>query len=166
MLTVILALGCAAETNLSNTGQDVNEVEGAGILTYSPEIMIWEDLEVGLTSGQTLTINSVGELNLVVKQARLIDSANGQFYMEETEDKTIGPGNSLDIAVVATLNKDKSITGTLRVETNDLDHISFDIPLEAHPIGANTADSGDPGDSGDPVTDSGDPAPGDSGAPE
>lgn len=157
-IALALALGCSAETNLSNTGQDVAEVEGAGVLTYSPEVLVWNDLTVGTTSGQTLTINSTGELNLNVYQARLIDSANGQFYMEETEDKVIGPGQSLDIAIVVTLAKDKDIEGILQVETNDLDHITFTVPLQAHPIVEDPIDSGDTGDTDDPP-------PGDTAAP-
>ncbi len=155
MLFILALWGCQDQT-FSQHDADIDNVEGAGVLTYSPEILLWTDLEVGNTVGQAVTIDSVGELNLMVYEARIIQSANGQFYMSETEDKTIGPGGSLPIDVVCSLNRDQPIEGVLQIKTNDVDHITFEVPLQAFPLGW-TEDTGDTGgDTGDTGGDTGD----------
>jgi len=158
MLLITTLLACQGDQTFSQQDADVDNVEGAGMLTYTPKLMTWTDLEVGNTVGQTLTINSVGELNLLIYEARLIQSANGQFYMGETEDKTLGPGQELAIDVVCSLNRDQPIEGVLEVKTNDLDHITFEVPLQAFPLGwtddtggggSDTGAGGDTGSGGD-----------------
>ena len=163
MLLILSLWACQGDQTFSQQDADVEDVQGAGVLTYSPLELLWTDLEEGNTVGQTLTIESVGELNLLLYEARIIQSANGQFYMEETEDKTLGPGTSLEIPVVCSITRDQPIDGVLQVKTNDIDHISFEIPLRAIPLGwvedtgDSTTDSGDSTtDSGDSTTDSGD----------
>ena len=141
--TILLSLlACKGETQFSQTTPDVPEVDGVGMLELSATELVWTELVPGTASGQILEISSVGEQNLVVYQARLTSSANGQFYMEMLEDKTVGPGVTLEIPIVANLNRDKEIEGTLEVQTNAEEYLTFDIPLFAYPEGYEPPDTG------------------------
>lgn len=136
-LPLLLGLaGCPSSTSFSQQTPEPAPVEGAGMLVYSPTELVWEDLEVGTSLSQELILESVGELNLSIFEVRVTDSGAGTFYTEELEDRLLAPGASLSVIVVATLNAAREAEGTLRVKTNDADHLQLEVPLLARPAGA------------------------------
>ena len=137
-------LACGGETGFTQSTPEVPDVDGVGELELSATELVWTELVPGTATGQVLEITSVGEQNLVVYQARLTASANGQFYMEVLEDKVVGPGVTLEVPIVANLNKSKEIEGSLQIKTNAEDYLDFEIPLYAYPEGYEPPDTGDP----------------------
>ena len=154
LLTLGALSACAGDGNFTQTPDGPDVVEGAGELSLANAKLVWTELEPGVSVGNTLYFENVGELNLIIKQARVTDSAGGTFYLPETEDKTVGPGDSYEMSVVATLPGDQPKVGKLQVKTNDPLFIDFIVDLEAYPAGWDTG--GDTGDSGDDTGDSGD----------
>ncbi|MCB9761232.1 MAG: hypothetical protein H6739_15430 [Alphaproteobacteria bacterium] len=140
---LLLAMGCSPETSFQNNTGDNSEVEGGGALEYSPAELIFEDLTVGNTYSQDITFSSVGEVNLTVYEVRVISSAEGTFYVGETEDLVIAPGTALPVTITASLAQDEPREGTLRVRTNDVEYIEFTIPMIARPEGYTGDDTGD-----------------------
>ena len=135
---------CAGEGNFSQNTDEPDVIEGAGELALTDAKLVWTELEPDISVGNTLYFENVGEQNLIIKQARVTDSAGGTFYLPETEDKTVGPGDSYEMSVVATLPGDQPKVGKLQVKTNDPLYTDFIVDLEAYPVGWDTgADSGE-----------------------
>jgi len=130
-MLVMALLACQQDTYLNTTTTDVTDVQGAGDVEISATELVWTDLNIGEVTGQTLYIHSIGELNLVLYEARLISTGNGAFYIEETEDKVIAPGVSYELLVVANVDNDNVRQGTLRLKTNDIDALEMLIELTA-----------------------------------
>ena len=154
LLSMAALSACAGDGNFTQTTDGPDIVEGAGELSLDGGKLVWTELEPGVSIGNTLYFENVGELNLIIKQARITDSAGGTFYLPETEDKTVGPGDTYEMSVVATLPGDQPKTGKLQVKTNDPLFTDFIVELEAYPVGWDTG--GDTGDTGDTGTDTGD----------
>ncbi len=165
-LCVFALSACAGDGGFTQTADGPEIVEGAGELSIAEGKLVWTEMEPGVSVGNTLVFENVGELNLIIKEARITDSAGGTFYLPETEDKTVGPGTSYDMAIVATLPGDQPKTGTLRVKTNDPLYTEFMVEMEAYPVGWDTGgDTGDTGsDTGDTGSDTGDTGGKDTGA--
>ncbi len=140
-MLVMALLACQQDTHLNNNTTDVADVEGAGDVEISATEMVWTDLTLGEVTGQTLYIRSVGELNLVLYEARLINTGNGAFYIEETENKVIATGVSYELLVVANVDNDNLRQGTLRLKTNDIDALETLIDLTAS-TGTGVEDTG------------------------
>ncbi len=141
-LMLLSLLACKGDTYFTQTTPDISEVDGVGQLELDATELVWTELTPGGANGQILHITSTGEQNLVVYQARLTASANGQFYMEVLEDKIVGPGVVLEVPIVANLNKEKEIEGTLQIKTNAEEYLDFEIPLYAYPVGYEPPDTG------------------------
>lgn len=137
---------CGGDTSFTSTNTNEEEIQGGGSLSFSPEAIVFEDLELGVTVSQELTLSSTGDVNLNVYEVRTIDTGGGVFYVPETEDLVIAPGSSLGVTITATLSSESPAEGSLRVKSSDADYIEFLIPLAAYPLGYTPAD--DSGDSG------------------
>ncbi|MFT5584060.1 MAG: hypothetical protein ACI9VR_001645 [Cognaticolwellia sp.] len=157
LLSIGALSACAGDGNFSQTTDGPDVTEGAGELSLAGATLVWTELEPGVSVGNTLYFENVGELNLIIKQARVTSSAGGTFYLPETEDKTVGPGDSYEMSVVATLPGDQPKSGKLQVKTNDPLFTDFIVDLEAYPVGWDTGtDTGDSGtDTGDSGADTG-----------
>lgn len=129
MLLMALLAACQTDTSFNNNTEDVTDVQGKGDMELSAFELTWENMDLGQAESQTLLIKSIGELNLVLYEARIISTGNGAFYIEETEDKVIAPGTTYELVVVANVDNDNLREGTLRLKTNDLDYSEVLIPL-------------------------------------
>lgn len=146
--SLIIALclaACNGDTSFTSTGENEDEIQGSGGLSYSPEMLVFSELAVGNTVSQDITFNSIGDVNLNLYEVRTINTGGGVFYVPDTQDLLIGPGNSLDVTVTATLSADAPAEGRLRVKSSDADYIEFYIDLLAYPVGYQPPDSGDSG---------------------
>ena len=145
-MLLMALLACQTDTSFNNNTTDVTDVAGTGNMELSETEMTWTEMTVGNAASQTLFINSVGELNLVLYEARLIATGNGAFYIEETEDKVIAPGSAYELIIVANVDNDNLREGTLRLKTNDLDNQEVLIPLTASTGTGGGDDTGGGGD--------------------
>ena len=162
-LAILFAAGCDSDTGFSNNPDDVQTVEGTGTVGEVPTELVWTELTPGVLGGRSFQVENVGEQNLIIYQARLTNSANGVFYLPETKDKTIGPGQSYTIDITAELPGDKEKHGAIEVKTNDVDSLTFTLDLHAYPEGWEPPDTGGGGDSGGGDSGGGDSGGGDSG---
>ena len=156
MLLMALLAACQTDTSFNNNTEDVADVQGKGDMDLSALELTWSNMGLGQAESQTLLIKSIGELNLVMYEARIISTGNGAFYIEETEDKVIAPGTTYELVVVANVENDNLREGSLRLKTNDLDFAEILIPLTAWTGDVGSEDTGSE-DSG--TDDSGDAGP-------
>ena len=152
-LFFLTAIGCGGESGFSSNDGDVNPIEGNAIMELSHDSLVWEDMEPGITMGFDLTVTSVGELNLVLYESRIISSGDGVFYLPDDwrEEKTISPGGSLTMTVTAAFPEDSppetTAEGLLRIKCNDIESIQYELPLQAN----TKPETGDTGDGEDPT---------------
>ncbi|MEE2750249.1 MAG: hypothetical protein VX519_02365 [Myxococcota bacterium] len=152
-LTVI---GCGGESGFTSNDGDVNPIEGNAIMELSHDSLVWEDLEAGVTMGFDLEISSVGELNLVLYESRIISSGDGVFYLPDDwrQEKTIPPGGSLTMTVTAAFPEatapETTADGILRIKCNDIESIQYELPLQAN-VEPEATDTGDTGPGEDPA---------------
>lgn len=150
-LTLLLA-ACGGETGFQ-TNPNTNAVEdGNGKLTFYPGPLTWTDLTPGIATSAYFKLISEGEYDLQVYNVDVIDSAQGQFYIDDVEAFSLVPGEDREFAVVCTLAGSEMAVGELRVKTNDPDQLDLRVALTATPEGW-TGDTG--GDSGLSGMDSG-----------
>lgn len=145
LIIVMCLVACNGDTSFTSTGQNEEEIQGSGGLSYSPEQLVFSDLTVGNTVSQDITFNSIGDVNLNLYEVRTINTGGGVFYVPDTQDLVIGPGSSLNVTVTATLSEEAPAEGLLRVKSSDADYIEFTIDLLAYPLGYEPPDSGDSG---------------------
>ncbi len=147
-------IGCGGESGFSSNDGDVNPVEGNAIMELSHDSLVWEDLAPGITMGFDLVVASVGELNLVLYESRIISSGDGVFYLPEDwrQEKTISPGGSLTMTVTDAFPEDPPpetiVDGLLRIKCNDIESIQYELPLQAN-VKPEAGDTGDTGDTAD-----------------
>ncbi len=142
-----LLCACQPETSFQQTNNEGdNESGNAGIEWYPTELVI-DDLQPSITGSTTLQINSVGDDNLHITEVRILDSGGGVFYMsdDDFEEIVLAPTASKEFPVTATMDEwAAEVTGTIRVQTNAQDFLSFEIPCYARP----SAEWGAPDDTG------------------
>jgi len=149
-------VGCGGESGFSNNDGDVDPIEGNAIMELSHNSLVWEDLAPGITMGFDLVVSSVGELNLMLYESRIISSGDGVFYLPDDwrQEKTIPPGGSLTMTVTAAFPEDTApettVDGLLRIKCNDIESIQYELPLQAN-VEPESQDTGDTGDEEDPA---------------
>ncbi len=131
MLVHLFLLACTPDTGFNNKTTDPGNVEGNGVMELSETELSWTEVSIGEANSQVLYVRSIGTLNLVLYEARLISTGNGAFYIEDTEEKVIAPGSAYELVVVANVDNDNLRQGTLRLKTNDLDQKEVLVPLSA-----------------------------------
>ncbi len=137
-------LGCAQETELSNTDDGGDQQVGNGLMEFSPEQIEFKDLEQGITRSVNLTIYSKGENALMVYEVRILNSGEGVFYVEEKEDLSLAPDTEAEFPVTASMSDwAKAVEGSLRVKTNDPDALTVEIPLIGYPAADFYGETGD-----------------------
>ena len=157
LIALIGLAACESDTGFQNTGDDNQEVEGAGELELSPAELVFDDMALNNTYSQDITFTSVGEVNLRVYEILVISSGEGTFYVGDIDDLTIAPGSSIPVTVTASLEEDAVKQGSLRVKTNDVSYSEFTIPLIACPesFEGDCGDVNDTGGADDSAGDSG-----------
>ncbi len=168
-LMLLGALGaCTNETNFSRQEDDVGVVEGNGELLLEPDTVdLWELVPL-ITTSETLNIANVGENNLVIYEARIITSGGGTFYLPpewSSEQRTVAPGQSIDMILAATLAVEGTQEGSLRIKSNDVNllerYVTLRATTDAPPSETAPPDTGDTrstGDTGGSTGDTGGPA--------
>ncbi len=133
---VVLAAACQPETSFTHTDNEGENQEGNAGLEWYPTELVVDGLLPDITSSTTLQLNSVGDDNLHIYEVRVLDSGAGVFYMGEDdyEDIVLAPGTSREFPITATMDEwAAEVVGSVRVQTNDIDYISLEIPCYARP---------------------------------
>jgi len=125
--------GCAAEQTFSETDTDVGHQDGTAAALVTPTELHYSGLEVGFTSSLSFKVENVGDAKLALYEVRVVDSADGQFYMQVERDLELNPGGAREFQVVATLATEEALEGSVRVECNDVDQPEIVIPLTGTP---------------------------------
>ena len=121
---------------------DIDEVEGNAAVTWSPAELIFTDMNPGITYSQPVTMESVGEVDLRTYAARVVDDLDAAFEVyEEDTSATTAPGQIHEVLILASIEGDQPAFGSLEIETNDPDQLTFSLPVSAYPTGW-TDDSG------------------------
>jgi hypothetical protein len=155
LLLLTGSLGCVNDTGFTRQNDDVDVVSGSGEMIMEPDEMNLWGLTPEITASETLNIQNVGDNLLVIYEARIISSGNGTFYLPEewqTIERTISPGQSLDMIVAATLAAEGTQQGSLRIKSNDLILLERIVNLRAT---TDTEETGSTGDSGGAGSDTG-----------
>ncbi len=147
---------CTNDTNFSRQEADVEVVEGNGEMLLEPGTVDLWGLLPEITTSETLTIQNVGDNNLVIYEARVITSGSGTFYLPDewmTTERTIAAGQSIDMVVAATLATEGTQEGSLRIKSNDVNLLERYVTLRATTDPGETQTTG--GDTGDTPSDTG-----------
>ena len=112
-----------------DTAQETEETGEPGLLSWDPPILLFEDMEPGVTSSAVLIVENAGTGTLALERTDIADSGDGTFYMEMGEDLSILPGESLESLVAATLTDEGYRYGSLRIRSNDPENGDARIPL-------------------------------------
>jgi len=160
-LLLLSALGaCTNDVNFTRQQDDVEVVEGNGEMLMEPATVDLYGLVPEITTSETLRIENVGTNNLLVYEARIITSGGGTFYLPDewmTTERTVAPGQSIDMIVAATLAAEGTQEGSLRIKSNDVNLLERYVTLRATSDPEETTGT-DPGDTGTGPGDSGTPS--------
>ena len=139
------------ESNLTSTEDDPKPVDGEAIMEVSATELTWNDMEVGQTYSKEFTISSVGQVDLQIYESRILVGGD-VFYLPEVWKKgeTLAMGNSITMTLTASLEQNAPREGSMRIKSNDSTNVELIIPLTASPV-----DWEDPGDTSDPIEDTG-----------
>ena len=115
------------------SGQD----QGTAMMTIEPSEILFQNVKVGMTSGESLVITSVGDGTLAIDSVDITNSADGAFYLgvSSPEDLVLEPGVSSEIDATVTIQTAEVHIGEMRVRSNDEDNRDVRIPLCAFPEG-------------------------------
>jgi len=135
LLIAWLALGCGNSTTFSDVNSDVGEVEGTAAVSWSPAALAFEGMSLGITYSDEVFLESTGEGPLRVYAARVIEDGDADVFSVNDEDTTatVNPGQSHGIMILASIDEAVTATGTLEIETNDPEQLTFSIPVSASP---------------------------------
>ena len=106
-----------------------------GRLAWSPGVLQFTELEPGVTGSAEAIIENTGTGALLVELLAIGDSASGTFYMQESEDVELLPGESMDALVTATLAGEGYQHGALRIRSDDPEGGDVRVPLCAYSAG-------------------------------
>ena len=115
------------------SGQD----QGIAMMTIEPSEILFQEVEVGISTGEYLVITSVGDGALTIDSVDITNSVDGAFYLgtSSSEDLSLEPGISREIVATVTIQTDEVHIGEMRVRSNDEDNRDVRIPLCAFPKG-------------------------------
>jgi hypothetical protein len=148
-LSLILA-GCNnGDTGFTNKDGAPTPVSGDAVMEVSATELAWIDMEVGQTYSKQFTLTSVGEIDLQLKEARILVGGD-VFYLPEVwkNDQIITKGDSVTMTLTASLTKEELREGSMRIKSNDATTVELMIPLSAAPLGWSGGSDSGSGDSG------------------
>jgi len=145
LVPLLPLLGCEGDTNFSKANQDVEPDPGVPALSYSPESIVFPDLTVGATYSTTLTIESVGDGDVLIYRLAPADDTYAVFDVYGADDTVeILAGGSEEFTITAILPDAVAAEAELSIQSNVSDMLQFSIPISAY-----AADLGDTGDTGE-----------------
>jgi hypothetical protein len=137
-LLSLLFAACQTDTGFTHQDDDGSAIEGDAKMELSATVVVWEDLNLAQTYSRELIISSTGERNLLIYEARVIDSAGGVFYLPDEwkdNEKTIMPGTSVTMVLTAYFDEDSeagtTAEGSLKIRSNDVDETEHLLSLTA-----------------------------------
>ena len=144
-------LACSpTDTTFANAKADENLATGAGIFSVNPAEILFTDLvyegETGpITQSQIFEVANTGDGNLQIYGTSLSNSGDGVFHLDDadTGELIIAPGSSREMDIIATLDHFAEVTGEIRIQTSDGDHLDARIPITARPVGWTGGDTAD-----------------------
>jgi hypothetical protein len=143
LLTLFILAGCTGDTGFTGGNDPGENQEGNGRITLSDKALEFDGLQVEYASTKYLRIESAGDNDLVIYRVRILDSGGNVFFTEGVEDLTLAPKESNELPVVATLHEALAAKGSLRVESNDPDALTIEVPLLANPAPVDTGFAAD-----------------------
>jgi hypothetical protein len=145
-----MLFGCSGgDTGFTNTEDDPTPVAGDAGMEISATELNWTEMEVGQTYSKEFTISSVGEIDLQLKEARILVGGD-VFYLPEVwkNDQIIAKGDSVTMTLTASLEQDEAREGSMRIKSNDATTVELIVPLTASPLQDYGTDTGGGEDSG------------------
>jgi hypothetical protein len=144
---MFLTMACDSSTGLRVPKDSGPEVLGTVVLQLSAESLDIYDATVGVGRSGTVVATSAGDADLQLYEVKIVDDPGDQFFMQEFDDTVaLGPAETLDLTIVATLAAEEPATCRIRVRSDDPNATEVFIPVNAWPLGWDTSDSG--GDAG------------------
>jgi uncharacterized membrane protein YgcG len=145
------------DTSFSQSNDNTQQRDGVGVLELSSTSIVIMDVdwEQSIATGTVLKLSSVGDNSLQIYRVDLTHSGDGVFTLKEVDNRTLTPGNSVEVPITAVMSTNAMAMGEIRIETSDADAIDLRMPACAFPIGWTEAftcgeeDGGDGGDGGD-----------------
>ena len=151
----------SADQSFSAKDQNIYAEDGYADLTYTPQEIIFTEMELLITYSLGFTVESTGDATLQIDKVDITDSANGIFYVDTsaTEDINLSPGVTREFIVIAQAQEEGvSYYGEARIRSNVSSASDIRIPLCGFPIGYDGAltcveneastDTGSPSDTG------------------
>ena len=137
-LIITSIFGCnSADQSFSAKNNDIYGDGGYADLTYSPEEIVFSDMEVLVTYSTELTVESTGDSTLKIDKVDITNSADGVFYIDtsNTEDVNLSPGVAREFIVIAQFQEEGVYYGEARIRSNVASASDIRIPLCAFPAG-------------------------------
>ena len=157
LITYLVACN-TADQGFSTKAQNIYADDGYADLTYTPQELVFTEMETLITYSLNLTVESTGEATLQIDKVDITNSAEGVFYIDTsaTEDVRLTPEVSRDFIVIAQSQEEgATYFGEARIRSNVASADDIRIPLCGFPVdyeGPLTCSEGNEvGDTGGPV---------------
>lgn len=137
LITCLLACN-SADQSFSAKDQDIYADDGYADLTYTPQELVFTEMEPLITYSLSLTVESTGEATLQIDKVDITNSAEGVFYIDTsaTEDVYLAPEVSRDFIVIAQSQEEgATYFGEARIRSNVASADDIRIPLCGFPVG-------------------------------
>ena len=137
LITSLIACN-SADQSFSAKDQNIYAEDGYADLTYSPQEIVFADMEPLITYSLSFTVESTGDATLQIDKVDITDSSNGIFYVDTsaTEDVNLSPGVTREFIVIAQSQEEgASYYGEARIRSNVSSSSDIRIPLCGFPIG-------------------------------
>ena len=130
-LFALLLMACSGQSSTFSSKGDDNSTldQGVGQLTWSPEVLLIADVQLGIAQAGTLTITSSGDNTLRIDSISLSNAGDGVFYVEDRSDLNLAPEQETTVDVVANFDNIGFAEGELRIRSNDADNRDLRIPV-------------------------------------
>jgi hypothetical protein len=128
----------SADQSFSAKDQNIYAEDGYADLTYTPQEIVFTDMEPLITYSLSFTVESTGDATLQIDKVDITDSADGIFYVDTsaTEDINLSPGVTRDFIVIAQSQEEgASYFGEARIRNNVSSASDIRIPLCGFPLG-------------------------------
>ncbi len=164
-LFIVSQIACnSADQGFSAQATDIYTDNGYASFEVTPQVIIFTEMEDGITYSSGFTVESTGDAMLQIDKVDITNSAEGVFYIDTstTEDVNLDPGVSREFFVIAQAVTAGVYVGEARIKSNDSSNRDMRIPICAYPLGyegaltcgdeTDTAETVDTGDDTDTAT--------------
>lgn len=138
-VAIALLLTACSPTNqtFSKTNDTVYGADGFAEITWSPNEIVFTEMEPMITYSQEFLVTSTGDSALMIDKVDITNSAEGVFYVDtsETQDVNLAPEVERAFIVIAQATETGVYLGEARIKSNDAVNRDVRIPLCGFPVG-------------------------------